>query len=463
MGTITKYILLSTLFTTILVSQHGYAQSWNKIGITSPTTGWATTPAISVDKNGIVYVAFLNNNDQASVMKYDGSSWTAVGRSNISSGSISNCGEPTPIAVDTSGDLYIAYPDTNGKATVMKFNGSSWAPLGSPCFSGGAVTGIALAVDANSSTPYVVYPDTGGSKATVMKYNGIGWVAVGTPRFSAGYAFLPSIAIAPDGTPYIAYCDNSDLNMITVMKYNGTDWVTVGGSHLSAGSALYPSLAIDKTGTPYVAYMDEAVISGGATVMKYNGVSWVSVGLAGAAGPGAQFPTLAIDAGGTPYVSYSDHTTANQQATVTKYNGSAWVIVGTAGFSAGAVSYAPIAIDPSGALYVTYTDTITTVSHVAVMKFDAPAPSGVNSISKHVAASISVFPDPTHGAFTINISSAVNEDAIVIITNILGEQVNELTLPTNKETTMHLYVPPGTYYLSATMGNEKATSKIAVE
>ena len=457
MQTITKYIFLSTLLSTVLMSQTSYSQAWTKIGITSPTTGWATIPAIASDKNGILYVAFLSINDQASVMKFDGTSWTTVCADNISAGAISNCGEPAPIATDTSGMPYIAFPDTGGKATVMKFDGSSWGPVGSPLFSAGAAIGLSLAI--GGSTPYVVYGDTGGSKATVMKYDGSSWVPVGSPRFSAGYAFLPSIAIAPDGTPYIAYCDNSDLNMITVMKYNGTSWVTVGGAHMSAGSALYPSLAIDRSGTPYVAYEDESILSGGGTVMKYNGTAWVAVG---SSLPGAEFTALAIDTSGTPYVSYADFTTPHEGASVMKYNGSSWVLMGSAGFSAGSVSYAPIAITPSGIPYVTYSDTGTFVNHVAVMEFVDPA-LGINNSTNHPIAAISVFPDPGNGAFTINIPSAVNENTTVIITNTTGQQVKELTVPTNKDTPVQLNLPPGTYYLSAMVKNGKAATKIVVE
>ncbi len=461
MRTLAKHFFSLLLLGATLSSQPGYSQAWNKIGISSPTTGWASTPAIAIDKHGTPYVAFLNINDQVSVMKYNGVSWITVGGANITAGAISNCGEPAPIAIDTSGAPYIAYPDTGGKATVMRYNGSSWVAVGSPLFSDGPATGITLAID--GGTPYVAYGDTGGGKATVMKYNGTTWVPVGSKRFSSGYAFLPSIAIAPDGTPYIAFCDDSHLNMISVMKYDGTTWVTVGAAHLSVGSALYPSLAIDKGGTPYVGYMDEAPVSGGATVMKYNGTSWVGVGPEGGAGAGAEFTTLALDTNGTPYVSYADYTTANHQASVTKYNGTTWVTLGSTGFSVGEVSYVPIAIDPSGTPYVAYTDTGTSVSHAAVMKFVAPANTGVKSMGNHASASISVFPDPGNGEFTINISSQANEDATVIVTNVAGAQVKELTVPTNKATQVQLSVPPGIYYLSAFMKNEKAVLKIVVE
>jgi len=147
-------LILTTLIFTIVALNTVHSQTWNKIGISKPTTGWASTSAITVNKYGIVYVSFLNINDQASVMKYDGASWSAVGAPYISAGMISNCGEPTPIATDTAGMPYIAYPDTNGKATVMKFNGTNWLPVGSPCIPNSSGGEITLAIDGNS-TPYI--------------------------------------------------------------------------------------------------------------------------------------------------------------------------------------------------------------------------------------------------------------------------------------------------------------------
>jgi hypothetical protein len=43
-------------------------------------------------------------------------------------------------------------------------------------------------------------------KATVMRFNGTSWEIVGTPGFSDGRADRPSLAIY-NGTPYVAYAD----------------------------------------------------------------------------------------------------------------------------------------------------------------------------------------------------------------------------------------------------------------
>ncbi|HNZ86862.1 MAG TPA: hypothetical protein PKL50_04220, partial [bacterium] len=57
--------------------------------------------------------------------------------------------------------------------------GESWQYLGQPAFSAGRADYTSIAIDA-TGTPYVVYQDYGNSnKATVMKYDGSSWVNVG--------------------------------------------------------------------------------------------------------------------------------------------------------------------------------------------------------------------------------------------------------------------------------------------
>ena len=79
-----------------------------------------------------------------------------------------------------------------------------------------------IAID-SSGTPYVVYQDSGHSnKATVMKYNGSSWVNVGSAGFSADGVEYTSIAIDSSGKPYVVYYDWDNSGKATVMKYNGT-------------------------------------------------------------------------------------------------------------------------------------------------------------------------------------------------------------------------------------------------
>ena len=461
MGINNKYLLTFLLLCFGLIPKFSFSQSWNKIGIAHPTTDWASTPALTIDKNNIVFVAYLNYSGKASVMKYNGIAWLVVGTDNISAGEISTCGSPIALATDTSGNPYIAYQDTNYKTTVMKYDGSNWVLVGNHGFSSGQPVGISMAIDKNN-IPYVVYEslDSTLPGAIVMKFDGTNWVRLGT-GLTTGYANFTSIAIAPDGTPYIAFGDFNNGNKATVYKYTGTTWTIVGVPDFSTGAALYTSIAIDKNGTPYIAYQDQGILNMPATVMKFNGSSWETVGLPGFSAGSAGTTTIALDTFGNPYVSYSDGATANQQATVMKYNGSTWTIVGSAGFSAAAVGFTPIAIDHNGTPYVACTDTTTGNGRIAVMKFSNPAE--INTIENKTISAINILPNPNFGTFKITILSKQKEDATVTITNSVGKQFKQIAVSTNTETQLQINIPKGIYFVSATLKDEKLVSKILIE
>lgn len=59
------------------------------------------------------------------------------------------------------------------------------------------------------------------------------------------------------------------------------------------------------------------------------------------------------------------------------------------------------------------------------------AVNGVNNIAKN-AGSVNIFPNPNNGEFNFNLVSDNEEPANVVITNVLGEKVKELTVSTNK-------------------------------
>ena len=85
-------------------------------------------------------------------------------------------------------------------------------------------------------------------------------------------------------------------------------------------------------------------------------------------------------------------------------------------------------------------------------------------VVKATAAHLSVFPNPAvHGAFTCNITANTNEEAKIVITNVLGEKVKEINATTNKATEIKLQAPPGIYFLSALTKDEKFVTKLVVE
>ena len=369
----------------IFTSLHTYAQIWQNVGSSGFSSSQVDYTNIAIDRNNIPYVVYKDfaNNEKATVMTYNGSSWVPLGIPGFSIGII----DWPSIAIDPSGTPYVVYQDhwcTNGfGATVMKYNGSAWVNVGSPGFSIGMVTNTKIAIDA-SGTPYVVYEDYFGPSGptTVMKSIGNGWVVVGYTEFSAGPAGWPSIAIDTGGTPYVVYADADNNVKASVMKYDGSNWVYVGNPGFSDSSARYTTIAIDRNGTPYVAYTNGSytLINNMINVMKYDGSNWVTVGSPLSSTAAATYITLAIDSVGIPYVGYSD-ANHNAKATVMKYNGSNWVIVGNADFSAGGTCFTSLALDRNGTPYMCYIDSAYG-NKATVMKFDTTLPpiTGIDTV-----------------------------------------------------------------------------------
>jgi RHS repeat-associated protein len=355
-GTVTP---VSTSFTTTAGASLS-ANNWVNIGSAGFSAGTAQCTSLAFAPNGTPYVAFADgtNGSKLTVMEFNGSSWVTVGAAGFSATVAWNGSGAAPIALAfaPNGTPYVAYVDgqDGDTATVMEFNGSSWATVGGASFgSSVGVIYVALAFAPNG-TPYVATADFGSNDtATVFEYNGSSWVTVGSSDFfwvtdggnSLGFAF------APNGTPYFSANDGP----IETMAYNGSAWAEVGSGFSDYPYAYNTFLAFSPNGTPYVAY-DDGNNGDRASVIDYNGSSWAYVGSAGFSAGTIQYGiSLAFAPSGTPYVAYED-VGNNYQATVMEYNGSSWVNAGLAAFSAGTAQTTSLAFAPNGIPYVAFED-----------------------------------------------------------------------------------------------------------
>ena len=260
---------------------------------------------------------------QLSPYSYDYSGWADVGGAPVSSGPVGY----DSLAINSSGVLYVAYSDGNNsnEATVEKFDGTNWIPVGSPV-SPAEADYISLVISP-TGTPYIAYADTNNSyAATVEEFNGTSWVEVGSALPSNTSLEYDSLAISPTGTPYLAYSDGNNTNAATVYEYTNGNWVRLG-STLSSNTS-YESLAIDSSGNVYLAYSDG---NNYVIVQKYdsNSGDWTEMGSmvsASTLGP-TQYISLAVDqSSGAVYLAFSDENN-NNEALVQKYDSStgSWV------------------------------------------------------------------------------------------------------------------------------------------
>jgi len=282
--------------------------SWTTMGSAGFSANGISTPSVAYSSAGVPYVVYQDSSSlAANAMQFNGTSWVQVGLSGFSSGSASM----TSLAIDpTTGVPYAAYSDggasPSGATTVMKYTGN-WAlvPAAGRGFSGGGASYTSIAID-NTGRPYVGYSDANqGNSATVMMFNGVSWATVGSAGFAGTVAYV-SLAINPvTQSPWVAFYDASAGGKITAMKYNGTNWVTVGSAGFSAGTVSGVCLKFDSNGNAFAAFID-AGIGGKAIAYQFNGTSWTSLGGAGFSPGAVDELTMAIGPNNVPYCAFRD-------------------------------------------------------------------------------------------------------------------------------------------------------------
>ncbi|HNV97298.1 MAG TPA: hypothetical protein PKL13_03190, partial [bacterium] len=304
--------------------------SWETIGMEGFAGNAANSTQVFLhnDNPYLIYRDSLANGAKTTLMRYtDSAGWYAAGTSAFSD---ARAIYPSLYVYDNgtaTGTPYVGYfntsDGTNGKIIVKKLENETWQTVGTEVTSNTATYSyVSLVVDSLGVPHIAFYDGYNSKKATVMKYNGSSWVNVGSAGFSSGQADYVSLAIDSNNIPYVAFKDAGNSSKATVMKYNGSSWVNVGSAGFSSGQADYVSLAIDSNNIPYVAFKD-AGNSSKATVMKYTGIGisgWTNVGSAGFSDGQADYTWIAIDSDDVSYVVFKDVVNANK-TTVMKFDG----------------------------------------------------------------------------------------------------------------------------------------------
>lgn len=314
---------------------------------------------------GMALLAGLNLCNQQTVIAQ---TWETVGTAGFSA-SGSGVSNWQRLLVDQYNNLYLSYNDegfgTNaGQGTIMKYNGTTWAPVGTPGFTQNFSHHSDFTFG-NGDTLYYSYADgssTAMSRAAVMMFNGTAWSTIGS-LLTVGECQYSSIAHAHNGDVYLGMIDNGvSGGAVKVKKYSGGTWTDVGTNPISTPSgASYADMVLDRHDSLYVAYTDMSESPGKVRVKKFNGTDWVNVGspMLAITGPGAGSAMdiyLAFDIFNTPYVSYSHTFQGPPRISVEKFNGTDWELVGPAQFSSGTFEtslFSSLAL-PKNAPYVAY-------------------------------------------------------------------------------------------------------------
>ena len=249
---------------------------WENVGAPGFSDFQASDISLAISPSGQLYVSYNDDDfwgdsrNCLMVKKFDGTNWMDVGSlgnySNYYAGAKFTC-----LAFDTGGYPHVAFQDNlvSGKATVLKFDGTKWAPVGTHGFSSTAAWNVNL-VFSPSGEPYVAFQDQDG-KAQVMKFSGSVWENVGL----AGFAQIQDVSLAfnpVNHQPYLAFGDNSHYGGPSVMRFDGSTWAYVGTPNFSFGGSFDEKLVFSSSGVPYVAFLDD-YFDEATTVMKYDSVA----------------------------------------------------------------------------------------------------------------------------------------------------------------------------------------------
>ncbi len=330
-----KYVVF--LVALLIASQltNSASAQWTGVGASTFTYPNVHDAHMAISRtNGDIYVVFTTGSfgNRVSVKKFDGSSWSDVGTPNFSTGYTSS---PSIAIHPTNGEPYVAFLDQGSSSiSVMRFNGTSWLAVGSGSpISATGINSLKLRFNLATAEPYVAFNN---GTARVYKFDGVSWSNVGG---SAGNA-VTNIYTALDfemnpltNEPYLIfqYPSPSQHYRPVVKKYNGTAWVQVGGT-VPDTAVTSPRIAFDSaSGQPYILYCIGFASGGieGTHCMTLNNGAWADVG---AVLPFADDDvTLAVSpVTHRPYVGFT-----YGWSYVKKFDGYDWV---NAGWDSGALS-----------------------------------------------------------------------------------------------------------------------------
>jgi len=340
---------------------------------------------VAADSSGNVYIADTLNDRVRRVFAGTISTIAGDGAYRFSgdggSAAAASFAQPAGIAVDSSGNLYIADPVSSRIRLVSGGVVTTIAGNGVQEFSGDGVaaTGTALnnpygvAVD-SAGNVYIadwlnsrVRKVSGGTITTVAGNGTSGFSGDGGPATSAKLYGPMAIAVDPAGDIYIADWGNHRIRevsggTITTIAGNGTKGYSGDGGPATGAALQYPTgVAVDSAGNVYIAdsqnYRVRMVSGGTITTVAGNG----SEGYSGDGGPATsaelRLRGIAVDSAGTLYIAdtFSNRVRKVTNGTITTIAGNGdEAFSGDGGLATAASLDEPwsLAIDSAGNIYI---------------------------------------------------------------------------------------------------------------
>ncbi len=242
---------------------------WEIVGTRAFTDGMITYPSIAIGPGDVPYIAYKDdaNSSKLTVMRLFGGTWEyAGGKPGISDGST----DETAITIGSNGKQYVVHLDQSGPSqyTVFGYNGIEWIKLGAlPSY--GSIPSLAVSA---GGVLFACYHTSSDGKAAVVKWNGSAFENIGPVGISDAAVNGVSMKIGKTDLPVIAYEDRypdtgTASSRPTVMRYTGTKWENVGPARFLDGNIWSLDLMLDANDVPNVIFNGQS-LGGSGNLMR---------------------------------------------------------------------------------------------------------------------------------------------------------------------------------------------------
>lgn len=254
-----------------LVSVKKYISgAWTQIG-NFPSNGIVQF-GFDLDSNDYPYIACqdVNNGSKGSCYTFNGTSWLQIGNATYSGNNVAVSNDL--VVNKANGEVYVLWSNySNGKVpTVSKWDGVTWSIPGGTSISNSQVHYFQnIVIDKNTQQLYIAHArnSSGNIFLDAYKFNGNSWASIGT-NITNGQVNEPKMTINKAGELLVAFIDFNHSNSVSVMSYTNGNWNYIGPSGFS--NAISSDCAITSyQNMPYVMYRDGASANK-STVRYYN-------------------------------------------------------------------------------------------------------------------------------------------------------------------------------------------------
>lgn len=243
---------------------------WTPLPSFVPENGikYITMGVNSVD--GSPYLAYSENDDdkKMSVVKYDGSVWAQVGSTDFTDDQFRY---PT-INFSGKGVPYVAFADysiekdgkTNSAASVMRYENGAWGYVGNKGVTDVKIAGVCLGFDAEDNvhafSTLGVDGNYGNKREVVESVFLSDWQSSAIPNRPETQARILATKNI-NGALYLAVLNFGDGQSFSVYKYANSEWSTIAEQMKDDESDImyyYPfDIDVDNKGNVYIAYAED--------------------------------------------------------------------------------------------------------------------------------------------------------------------------------------------------------------